>query len=101
MTLCIRCEAGSRLVSRGDRIGLGDFAEHNLQGEIVKPYEIGSSHCATSFMPFVGHKTRVAGRLGHRRWSGRVKLTPLAWAGMPKKSIRKNSDSPSAIQIIS
>jgi hypothetical protein len=26
--------------------------------------------------------------------SGRVKFLPLAWAGMPKTSFRKNSDSP-------
>jgi hypothetical protein len=25
---------------------------------------------------------------------GRVKFLPLAWAGMPKTSFRKNSDSP-------
>ncbi|ESS72769.1 hypothetical protein MGMO_45c00010 [Methyloglobulus morosus KoM1] len=28
--------------------------------------------------------------------SGRVKFLPLAWAGMPKTSFRKNSDSPKA-----
>jgi len=26
--------------------------------------------------------------------SGRVKFLPFAWAGMPKTSFRKNSDSP-------
>jgi len=26
--------------------------------------------------------------------SGRVKFLPLAWAGIPKTSFRKNSDSP-------
>jgi hypothetical protein len=29
--------------------------------------------------------------------SGRVKFLPLAWAGMPKTSFRKNSDSPHVI----
>ncbi len=29
--------------------------------------------------------------------SGRVKFLPLAWAGMPKTSFRKNSDSPKNI----
>jgi hypothetical protein len=27
-------------------------------------------------------------------FGGRVKFLPLAWAGMPKTSFRKNSDSP-------
>ncbi|ORU95040.1 MAG: hypothetical protein A6F70_10565 [Cycloclasticus sp. symbiont of Bathymodiolus heckerae] len=31
--------------------------------------------------------------------SGRVKFLPLAWAGMPKTSFRKNSDSPRASRI--
>ncbi|TXL06625.1 hypothetical protein BMR07_06860, partial [Methylococcaceae bacterium CS1] len=31
--------------------------------------------------------------------SGRVKFLPLAWAGMPKTSFRKNSDSPLNIDI--
>jgi hypothetical protein len=30
---------------------------------------------------------------------GRVKFLPLAWAGMPKTSFRKNSDSPRSINI--
>ncbi|TXL07958.1 hypothetical protein BMR09_04040 [Methylococcaceae bacterium CS3] len=29
--------------------------------------------------------------------SGRVKFLPLAWAGMPKTSFRKNSDSPRSL----
>jgi hypothetical protein len=28
---------------------------------------------------------------------GRVKFLPLAWAGMPKTSFRKNSDSPHSV----
>jgi hypothetical protein len=29
---------------------------------------------------------------------GRVKFLPLAWAGMPKTSFRKNSDSPRKLE---
>jgi hypothetical protein len=31
---------------------------------------------------------------------GRVKFLPLAWAGMPKTSFRKNSDSPQMLVIM-
>ena len=39
--------------------------------------------------------TRTQDGWGAGGISGRVKFLPLAWAGMPKTSFRKNSDSPS------
>ena len=45
--------------------------------------------------PLLGRKRGTQDELGRRQaLSGRVKFLPLAWAGMPKTSFRKNSDSP-------
>ena len=41
-----------------------------------------------------GEVARTQGVWGAEGISGRVKFLPLAWAGMPKTSFRKNSDSP-------
>uniref|UniRef100_UPI00261DFDFB hypothetical protein n=1 Tax=Methyloprofundus sp. TaxID=2020875 RepID=UPI00261DFDFB len=46
----------------------------------------------------LGHVTKPVAKWRVRRTaeglSGRVKFLPLTWAGMPKMSFRKNSDSP-------
>ncbi|MEO1882229.1 MAG: hypothetical protein ABGX71_01280, partial [Methyloprofundus sp.] len=42
-----------------------------------------------------GEVARTQDVWGAEGISGRVKFLPLAWAGMPKTSFRKNSDSPS------
>ena len=44
--------------------------------------------------PLVGSGRYCARSIGARSINGRVKLLPLAWAGMPKTSYRKSSDSP-------
>ncbi|SMG64873.1 hypothetical protein BMETH_2801130330565, partial [methanotrophic bacterial endosymbiont of Bathymodiolus sp.] len=41
-----------------------------------------------------GEVARTQDVWGAEGISGRVKFLPLAWAGMPKTSFRKNSDSP-------
>jgi len=41
-----------------------------------------------------GEVARTQDGWGAEGISGRVKFLPLAWAGMPKTSFRKNSDSP-------
>ncbi|MEO1883467.1 MAG: hypothetical protein ABGX71_07825 [Methyloprofundus sp.] len=41
-----------------------------------------------------GEVARTQDVRGAEGISGRVKFLPLAWAGMPKTSFRKNSDSP-------
>jgi hypothetical protein len=41
-----------------------------------------------------GSRARTQDVWGAEGISGRVKFLPLAWAGMPKTSFRKNSDSP-------
>ncbi|GFO76111.1 hypothetical protein BPLS_P3715 [Bathymodiolus platifrons methanotrophic gill symbiont] len=43
-----------------------------------------------------GEVARTQDVWGAEGISGRVKFLPLAWAGMPKTSFRKNSDSPLA-----
>ena len=45
------------------------------------------------FRPPVGSGRGDEDESGRRRHSSRVKFLPLAWAGMPKTSFRKNSDS--------
>jgi hypothetical protein len=45
-----------------------------------------------------GEVARTQGVWGAEGISGRVKFLPLAWAGMPKTSFRKNSDSPLALR---
>ncbi|MEO1887467.1 MAG: hypothetical protein ABGX72_08885, partial [Methyloprofundus sp.] len=44
-----------------------------------------------------GEVARTQDVWGAEGISGRVKFLPLAWAGMPKTSFRKNSDSPSLL----
>ncbi|TXL10085.1 hypothetical protein BMR08_10895 [Methylococcaceae bacterium CS2] len=44
-----------------------------------------------------GEEARTQDVWGAEGISGRVKFLPLAWAGMPKTSFRKNSDSPRLI----
>ncbi|MGZ8214641.1 MAG: hypothetical protein ACXWTP_09095 [Methylosarcina sp.] len=44
--------------------------------------------------PWVCIKREEQDGWGAEGKSGRVKFLPLAWAGMPKTSFRKNSDSP-------
>ncbi|MEO1884029.1 MAG: hypothetical protein ABGX71_10765 [Methyloprofundus sp.] len=44
-----------------------------------------------------GEVARTLDVWGAEGISGRVKFLPLAWAGMPKTSFRKNSDSPSSL----
>ncbi|MEO1883029.1 MAG: hypothetical protein ABGX71_05495 [Methyloprofundus sp.] len=41
-----------------------------------------------------GEVARTQDVWGAEGISGRVKFLPLAWAGIPKTSFRKNSDSP-------
>ncbi|MEO1883899.1 MAG: hypothetical protein ABGX71_10115 [Methyloprofundus sp.] len=41
-----------------------------------------------------GEVARTQDVWGTEGISGHVKFLPLAWAGMPKTSFRKNSDSP-------
>ena len=50
------------------------------------------------FRPPVGSGRGDEDESGRRRHSSRVKFLPLAWAGMPKTSFRKNSDSPRLFQ---
>ena len=45
-----------------------------------------------------GEVARTQDVWGAEGISGRVKFLPLAWAGMPKTSFRKNSDSPRKVQ---
>ena len=44
--------------------------------------------------PLLGIKREEQDGWGGAAISGRVKFLLLAWAGMPKTSFRKNSDSP-------
>ncbi|TXL00885.1 hypothetical protein BMR02_04855 [Methylococcaceae bacterium HT1] len=46
-----------------------------------------------------GEVARTQDVWGAEGISGRVKFLPLAWAGMPKTSFRKNSDSPPKINL--
>ncbi|SHN93514.1 hypothetical protein BHECKSOX_315 [Bathymodiolus heckerae thiotrophic gill symbiont] len=46
-----------------------------------------------------GEVARTQDVWGAEGISGRVKFLPLAWAGMPKTSFRKNSDSPQITQL--
>ncbi|TXL00879.1 hypothetical protein BMR02_04815 [Methylococcaceae bacterium HT1] len=48
-----------------------------------------------------GEVARTQDVWGAEGISGRVKFLPLAWAGMPKTSFRKNSDSPHSLQLAS
>ena len=45
--------------------------------------------------PLLGRNEVTRTNRGAEGIGGRVKFLPLAWAGMPKTSFRKNSDSPS------
>jgi hypothetical protein len=66
-----------------------------LRSENAKHYDIASSHCVTHVLyPLLGVKRGKQDGWGAVGMSGRVKFLPLAWAGMPKTSFRKNSDSP-------
>ncbi|MEO1882583.1 MAG: hypothetical protein ABGX71_03120 [Methyloprofundus sp.] len=47
-----------------------------------------------------GEVARTQDVWGAEGISGRVKFLPLAWAGMPKTSFRKNSDSPFGVPIL-
>jgi hypothetical protein len=44
--------------------------------------------------PLLGRDEVTRTNRGAEGIGGRVKFLPLAWAGMPKTSFRKNSDSP-------
>ena len=44
--------------------------------------------------PLLGRDEVTRTNRGAKGIGGRVKFLPLAWAGMPKTSFRKNSDSP-------
>ncbi|SHN92918.1 hypothetical protein BHECKSOX_1825, partial [Bathymodiolus heckerae thiotrophic gill symbiont] len=44
--------------------------------------------------PLLGRDEVTRTNRGAEGISGRVKFLPLAWAGMPKTSFRKNRDSP-------
>ncbi|WP_140414138.1 hypothetical protein [Bathymodiolus platifrons methanotrophic gill symbiont] len=47
-----------------------------------------------------GEVARTQDVWGAEGISGRVKFLPLAWAGMPKTSFRKNSDSPHSLRLL-
>ncbi|WP_140414183.1 hypothetical protein [Bathymodiolus platifrons methanotrophic gill symbiont] len=47
-----------------------------------------------------GEVARTQDVWGAEGISGRVKFLPLAWAGMPKTSFRKNSDSPQDLRLM-
>ena len=59
-----------------------------------RPSDTASSHLEPMSRPLVVGRDEVTRtNRGAEGIGGRVKFLPLAWAGMPKTSFRKNSDS--------
>jgi hypothetical protein len=54
----------------------------------------GVNHWHDVAIPLLGRGDIVPGASGREALNRRVKLLPLDWAGMPKTSCRKSSDSP-------
>ena len=48
-------------------------------------------------IPLLGRDKSKRANRGAEGISGRVKFLPLAWAGMPKTSLRKNTGSPKVV----